>query len=130
MSTYRLDHFFEPRSIALVGASARPTSVGAATIRNLRDGGFAGPIHVINRKYPEIEGIRTVDGFKDIPSPPDLTIICTPPSAVPGVVERAAAHGCPAAMVLTAGLGQGAGSFSDAVAKTARKTGLRLLGPT
>lgn len=130
MSTYRLDHFFEPRSIALVGASTRPTSVGAATIRNLRDGGFAGPIHVINRKYPEIEGIRTVGGFKDIPSPPDLTIICTPPSAVPGVVERAAAHGCPAAMVLTAGLGQGAGSFSDAVAKTARKTGLRLLGPT
>lgn len=130
MSTYRLDHFFEPRSIAVVGASTRPTSVGAATIRNLRDGGFAGPIHVINRKYSEIEGIRTVSVFKDIPSPPDLTIICTPPSAVPGVVERAAAHGCPAAMVLTAGLGQGAGSFSDAVAKTSRKTGLRLLGPT
>jgi acetyltransferase len=130
MSTYRLDHFFEPRSIALVGASPRPTSVGGATIRNLRAGGFAGQIHVINRKYSEIEGIKTVRDFDAIAAAPDLTIICTPPSAVPGVVRRAAARGCPAAMVLTAGLGQGAGSFSEAAAQTARKAGLRLMGPS
>lgn len=130
MSTYRLDHMFAPRSIALVGGSPKPNSVGGTTLRNLRAGGFSGPINVINRKYPEIEGIKTLRDIKDVPETPDLTIICVPPSAVQGVVKAAGARGCPAAMVLTAGLGLGTGSFTEAIAQTARATGLRLIGPS
>ena len=80
MSTYRLDHLFAPRSIALVGGSPKLASVGSATLRNLKAGGFDGPIDVINRKYPEIDGIRTKRDFKELAHVPDLTIICTPPS--------------------------------------------------
>lgn len=130
MSTYRLEHLFAPRSIALVGGSPKPNSVGGTTLRNLRAGGFTGPINVINRKYSEIEGIKTLRELKDIPETPDLTIICVPPPAVQGVVKAASARGCPAAMVLTAGLGLGTGSFTEAIAQTARATGLRLIGPS
>lgn len=130
MSTYRLDHLFAPRSIALVGGSPKPASVGGTTLRNLLAGGFSGPINVINRKYPEIEGIKTLRDFKDIPETPDLTIISVPPSAVQGVVSRASARGCPAAMVLTAGLGLGTGSYTEAISQTARAAGLRLIGPS
>ena len=110
MSTYRLDHFFAPRSIALIGGSPKPASVGGTTLRNLLSGGFRRPIHIVNRKYPEIEGIKTLRDIEDIPEIPDLTIISTPPSAIPGIVKRAGARNFPAAMVLSAGLGLGTGS--------------------
>jgi acetyltransferase len=130
MSTYRLDHLFAPRSIALVGGSPKPASVGGTTLRNLIAGGFTGKIHVINRAYDEIEGIRTLPRIEDVPETPDLTIISTPPAAVEGVVKAASARGWPTAMVLTAGLGLGTGSHTEAIARTARATGLRLVGPS
>lgn len=130
MSTYRLDHFFAPRSIALIGGSPKPASVGGTTLRNLLSGGFSGPIHIVNRKYPELEGIKTLRDIKDIPEIPDLTIISTPPSAIQGIVKKAGERNFPAAMVLSAGLGLGTGSYTEAIAQTARRTGLRLVGPS
>ena len=58
MSTYRLDNLFSPRSVALIGASPRPTSPGRAILRNLRRADFKGSVHLINPHYDEIEGIR------------------------------------------------------------------------
>jgi acetyltransferase len=130
MSTYRLDHFFAPRSIALIGGSPKRASVGGTTLRNLLKGGFSGPIHVVNRKYSDIEGIKTLRDINDIPGIPDLTIISTPPSAIPGIVRKAGARNFPAAMVLSAGLGLGTGSYTESIAQTARLTGLRLAGPS
>ncbi len=129
MSTYRLEHLFAPRSIALVGGSPKPASVGGTTLRNLLAGGFSGPIYVVNPKHSEIEGIKTLRDIKDVPGTPDLTIISTPPSLIQGIVKSAGARGFPAAMVLSAGLGLGTGSYTEAIAQTARKTGLRLIGP-
>ena len=92
MSTYRLDHFFAPRSITLIGGSPKPASVGGTTLRNLLGGKFDGPIHIVNRKYPEIEGIKTLRDIEDIPDVPDLTIISTPPSAEAITTIRLAAR--------------------------------------
>lgn len=130
MSTYRLDHLFAPRSIVLIGGSPKSNSVGGTTLRNLRAGGFSGQIHVINRKYPEIEGIKTLPDIKDVPGTPDLAIISVPPSSVESVVKKVGARGCPTAMILTAGLGHGTGSFTESIAQTARATSLRLIGPS
>ena len=55
MSTYRLDRLFAPRSVALVGASPRPSSVGRTILNNLQTGGFAGPIQLVNPRYSEID---------------------------------------------------------------------------
>ncbi len=56
MSTYRLENLFEPRSVALVGASPREGSLGKALLANLNDGGFPGALHLVNPHHREIEG--------------------------------------------------------------------------
>jgi acetyltransferase len=129
MSTYRLDSLFCPRSIAVVGASPRDHSVGRAILRNLRDGGFTGDIHVVNTRYPEIDSLRTVPRLEDLASPPDLAVIAAPPEAVLDIVKSAAVQGVSAAVIITAGLGHGPGSLASACELAARAKGLRLVGP-
>ena len=129
MSTYRLEKLFSPRSVAVVGASPRATSPGRAVLRNLRAAAFEGSIALVNPRYGEIEGITAVKTIQDLPAPPDLLVIATPPGSVPGIVKSAGENGVGAAIIITAGLGHGAGSLADACEKAARATGLRLVGP-
>jgi len=128
MTTYRLDRLFAPGSIAVVGASPRELSVGRKVLRNLKAAGFAGPIRLVNPKYPEIEGVTAVRQIADLPAT-DLLVIASPPETVPDIVAAAGARGCAAAVVITAGLGQGPGSLSERAETAARAHGLRLLGP-
>ncbi len=129
MSTYRLNKLFAPRSIALVGASPRSNSVGAAVLRNLRTSRFTGPIHVVNPKYDSIEGVSTVSNFDDLEEAPDLAIFTTPPGSVPSVVASAAKRGTSAGIIITGGLGHGPGSLAEQANEAARRQGMRLLGP-
>src|SRR5262245_6497254 len=129
MSTYRLDNLFAPRSVVLVGASPRERSVGRLILRNLRDGGFAGPIGLVNPKYPEIEGLRAVKSVGDLAEPADLVIVASPPPSVPESIAAAAAKGCRTAVVITAGLGHGPALLAEATRVAARAHGMRLIGP-
>ena len=129
MSVYRLDKLFSPRSVAVVGASPREKSPGHAVLKNLRSGGFQGSIHLVNPQYDEIEGIRAVKSYDALAEAPDLAVIGVPPAAVPAVVAAAAAKGTAAAIILTAGLGHGPGSYADECGKIARTHGVRLVGP-
>src|SRR6478736_5573745 len=129
MSTYRLDHLFAPRSVAVVGASPRPTSVGRTILNNMRTGGFSGSIQLVNPHYSKIEGVPAVKSIADLPDTPDVVVIAAPPSEVPGLIAAAGTKGIPAAIVITAGLGHGSGSLSEAAARAARISGLRLVGP-
>jgi acetyltransferase len=87
MSTYRLEKLFSPRSVAVVGASPRDTSPGRAVLSNLRAAAFEGSIDLVNPRYAEIEGIKAVKTIQDLPTPPDLVVIATPPQSVPGIVK-------------------------------------------
>jgi acetyltransferase len=129
MSTYRLDTLFSPQSVALVGASPRATSPGHAVLRNLRDGGFIGPIYLVNPHYDEIAGVRSVKSLHDLPGVPDLVVIAVPPQAVPAAVAAAGEKGAAGAVIITAGLGHGPGSIAEACEQAARAHGLRLIGP-
>lgn len=129
MSIYRLERLLSPRSVVVVGASPRATSPGRAILKNLRDGGFLGFIGLVNPHYDEIEGVRAVKCLADLPQPPDLLVIAAPPPAIPALLSEAGAKGVPAAVIISAGLGHGAGSLADACEKTARAAGLRLVGP-
>src|SRR5215471_13521438 len=129
MSTYRLDRLFAARSIAVVGGSPRDTSPGRAVLKNLRACGFAGAIDLVNPHYDEIEGIAAVKSYEALATTPDVAVIAVPPAAVAAVVRAAAAKGTAAAIILTAGLGHGAGSIAEACEQAARAAGMRIVGP-
>ncbi|HEV2606259.1 MAG TPA: bifunctional acetate--CoA ligase family protein/GNAT family N-acetyltransferase [Microvirga sp.] len=129
MSTYRLDKLFNPRSVALVGASPREGSLGRTVLANLREGGFAGAIHVVNPRYSEIDGIACVPAIEALPEPPDVVVIATPPLTIPDLVEAAGRKEAAVAIIVTAGLGYGPGSLAEEARLNARRYGLRLVGP-
>jgi acetyltransferase len=129
MSTYRLDKLFSPRSVAVIGASPRPTSPGRAVLRNLRSAGFKGAIHLVNPHYDEIEGVRAVRSLDELPEAPNLIVIAAPPSAVPDIVAAAGEKGTGAGIIITSGLGHGLGSLAERCETAARAKGLRLVGP-
>jgi acetyltransferase len=128
MSTYRLKNLLLPRSIALVGASSRPGSVGRAILGNIRKANFEGQFGVVNPRHAEIDGFATVARLEQLPFVPELVVITAPAQAVAGIVDEAGRRGSAGALIITAGLGHGAGSMADAE-KAARKYGMRLVGP-
>lgn len=133
MTIRNLDFLFKPKSVALIGASRRPGSVGAFIARNLSHSGFAGPIMPINPKYTDIEGMITYPDIRSLPTVPDLAVIATPPQTVPGLIAACAERGTKAAVVITAGFGEGkskAGQeLQQAMLDAARPHLLRIVGP-
>ncbi len=129
MSTYRLEKLFAPSSLALVGASPRPNSLGHVVLKNLIAAGFKGPLRLVNPNHPEVEGIAAASCIAALPEVPDVAVITTPPDTVPAIIAEAGAKGIAAAIIITAGLGHGPGSLAEAAETAARAHGLRLLGP-
>jgi acetyltransferase len=101
MSIRNLDRLFHARSVALVGASARPGSLGRAVLDNLRNGGFKGAIHLVNPRHREIEGQICVATLSDLSQTPDVVIIAAPREHVMALAEEAARLGAPVAIVIT-----------------------------
>src|SRR5690606_39107007 len=112
VSTYALDAVFNPSSVALVGASPRERSLGRLVLRQLLDGGFAGPVGVVNARYPEIEGVRTVRGMRELDFRHELVLFAVPPGDVAKTAAAAADCGARAVVVLTRGMGSGPGSYN------------------
>jgi acetyltransferase len=129
MSTYRLDRLFAPRSVAVVGASPREGSLGGIIFRRLRCAGLPGPIYPVNPKHAEMDGVACFSRLGDLPNAPDLVVVASPPSSVPGVIKSAGEAGVAGVVVISSGLGHGPGSLADAARLEARRHGLRLVGP-
>lgn len=133
MSVRHLDLLFAPRSVAVIGASAKPGNLGAIVLRNLREGGFAGPIWAVNRHAGEIHGMPLFAGVEALPQAPDLAVLCTPPDTVPELVDALGRKGTRAAIVLTSGLRERSNdagiTLEQAMLEAARPYLLRILGP-
>jgi len=109
MTIRNLDYLLKPKSVAIVGASDRPGSVGKVLTDNILTGGFAGDIWPVNPKVGlagdvQIAGHRAYGNIADLPSPPDLGVIAIPPQYVARAVTDLAARGARAAVIITAGL--------------------------
>jgi acetyltransferase len=126
MSIRHLDSLFDPSSVAVIGAGARPHSVGGTVWRNLRESGFAGPRWAVNPRHAEIDGEPCYPDVASLPAVPELAVIATPPGTVPGLIAALAARGTRAAVVLTAGLDA---TQKQAMLDAARPGLLRILGP-
>lgn len=129
MSLYRLDRFFTPRTVAVVGATDRPHSMGQALMANMKRAGFAGTLLPVNPKHGTIAGLPAFPSLSALPCVPDLAVLATPGASIPGLVEEAAGLGVPAAVVISAlerGGYEAAGGRIDAAV---REKAIRIVGP-
>jgi len=136
MSIRNLESLFRPRSVAVIGASQRPHSVGATVLANLRSGGFAGPVLAVNPKYRTLGTEPCYPAVNALPCRPDLAVICTPPAAVPALIDALGRRGTRAAIVLSTGLAVPSDmpqppreNLRQRMLDAARPNLLRILGP-
>ena len=119
----------DPRSIAVVGASQRP-GPGARVIANLQAAGFQGEIFAVNPRYTEVLGCRCVAGVGDLPQTVDCLVVAVGAEAACSVLEEAQARGIGAAIVLSAGFGEGGHLESHAErVRAVAESGMRICGP-
>jgi acetyltransferase len=133
MSIRNLDRMFRPKSVAVIGASDRPHSVGAALMRNLTQGGFEGPVVPVNPRAAAVHGIMAYKDVAALPIVPDLAVIATPPDTIAPLVDELGRRGTRAAVILTAGFAEGeakVGREREAqMLNAARPYLLRIVGP-
>jgi acetyltransferase len=132
MSVRNLDTLFNPGSVALIGASPRPGSVGAVIARNLRRAGFAGNVMFVNPNQSTIDGFTVHPNVASLPRAPDLAVIATPAETVPSLISELGEGGTRAAVIITAGfaeLGEQGHSLQQAILEAAKPYLLRIVGP-
>ena len=133
MSIQNLSYLFHPRSVAVVGASNRPFSIGSVVMRNLLRGGFEGPILPVNPKEQAVAGVFAYNRIESLPLSPDLAVICTPAPTVPDIIDELGRRGTKSAVVITAGLRQekdaSGRTYQELMLDRAAAHHVRLLGP-
>ena len=121
-----LRHALVPASVAVIGASRRPGSVGRVILHNLLDGGFSGPVYPVNPGAAELDGIPCLPSAAALPDQVDLAVIAAPAAAVLGIAEDCGRRGVKALVVLAAGL---SGPARTELLGICRRHGMRMVGP-
>lgn len=127
-----LVHVLRPTSIAVIGASRRAGTVGAAVFRNLLGAGFNGPVYPVNPGSQVVQSVLAYPTVLDVPGAVDLAVIAVPSAGVLEVAEQCAQKGVRALIVLTAGFGEtdAAGREREkALLQICRAAGMRMIGP-
>src|SRR5580692_273953 len=115
-----------PASVAVIGASRRPGSVGRAILQNIITGGFPGPVYPVNPGAAELDGISCLPSAAALPDQVDLAVIAVPAGAVLGVAEDCGRRGVRALVVIAAGL---SGPARAELLGICRRHGMRMVGP-
>jgi acyl-CoA synthetase (NDP forming) len=127
-----LDAILKPRSIAVIGASQDETKVGGRPVELLRRHGFPGAIYPVNPRAAEVQGLRAYPSVAVLPESPDLAIIAVSAEATPDALEACAAKGVRGAVIFSSGfaeLGEAGLALQARLRDTARRSGMRVLGP-
>src|SRR5207248_9458454 len=101
-----LEPFFQPRAVAVVGASKRRGSIGGELFRNILAGDFAGSVYPVNRSGDSVAGVHAYSGVCEIAGRVDLAVICVPGEQVLAAAEDALAAGVRAVVVISAGFAE------------------------
>ncbi len=127
-----LDAIFRPRSVAVIGASRRPGSIGAAIFRNLLEHGFEGPVYPVNPAARVVQSVLAWPNVGAIPGEVDLAVIAVPAHRVLDAVEECGRKGVKGVVVITAGFketGPEGAERERRLRDAARRRGMRLVGP-
>ncbi|MFX0167723.1 MAG: acetate--CoA ligase alpha subunit [Candidatus Hodarchaeota archaeon] len=132
MVTINLDRIFNPRSIALVGASEKVGSVGNILLRNLIQTGFEGTVYPVNPNHEQVMGIKTYPNVGAISDSVDLAIIATPAKTVAGIVEECGRAKILGIIIISAGfkeIGEEGRKLEEEIKVLRKKYNLRIVGP-
>ncbi|HEX59747.1 MAG TPA: CoA-binding protein [Methanomicrobia archaeon] len=127
-----LSYFFEPRSVAIIGALREGWFGGYVIIKNLRLFGFPGEIYPVNPRYDKVLGLDVYASIKDVPATVDLVIIITPAATVPGILEECGDASVRAAIVVSDGFAERSeegAKLQEELVGIGRREGVRILGP-
>jgi acetyl coenzyme A synthetase (ADP forming)-like protein len=125
-----ITRLLRPRSVAVIGASRTPGSVGHQVLENLLAGGFDGPVFPVNPSCGHVASIKAYPTIVDVPDAVDLAVIAVPGPAVAGVIDECGAKGVAGVVVLSAGFGE-VGRVEEEIElrRRALDHGMRLVGP-
>jgi acetate---CoA ligase (ADP-forming) len=121
-----------PSSIAVIGASRRPRTIGHEVLRNLLRGGFNGPTYPVNPNARAVAGVRAYPTISDVPDTVDLAVVTVPATEVPEAVRQCAAKGVRGLVIISAGFAELGRDRADAereLVELARRNGMRVVGP-
>ncbi len=127
-----LENVLNASSVAVVGASRNPTKRGYQALVTLIEGKFEGPIYAVNPRETSVLGLRCYASVKDIEGPCDLALITTPAKTVPTILEDCGAKGISGVVIIAGGfgeLGHDGKLLEGKLVETARKHGIRVIGP-
>ncbi len=130
--THQLDYLFQPRSIAIIGASQKELSIGNVIIKNLVHYGYTGNIYPINPKMDEIRGIKAYPSIADVPGEIDLAHVIIPSKMVPQAIEECGKKGIKAVIINSAGfseMGEEGIALQKEFLAIAKEYGIRIFGP-
>ncbi len=128
----QLDYLFQPKTIALVGATDKEKSVGRTVMQNLLATPFGGEVFPVNPKRSEVLGVKTYPDLKSIPKKVDLVVVVTPAKTVPDIISEAADLKIPTAVIISAGfkeMGPSGIELEKQILASARRGGMRVIGP-
>jgi acetyltransferase len=130
MTIRNLDSLLKPGSVAVIGASPTPGTVGSVLVKNLHLAGFVGPLHLVNPRHATIDGHAVYPDVAALPDTPDLAVIATPPSTVPGLISQLGQRGTRGVVVITAGFtGEEGSRLKQGMLDAAQPHLLRIVGP-
>src|SRR5262245_27058106 len=127
-----LDPIFRPRSVAVVGASRHPASIGREVVRNLVDGGYAGKVFPVNPKASVVHSMKCYPSLSAIPDEVDLVVIVVPRQVVPRIVAECGRKGVKGIVTITAGfkeVGARGAAIERRLKATLDRHGMRMVGP-
>jgi acyl-CoA synthetase (NDP forming) len=126
-----LSVFSDPRSVAVVGASADPTKWGHWLARGALQGAHRRAVHLVNAGGAVVQGTASAPSLLDLPEVPELVVLCTPAASAPGVIEEALDLGTRGFLAITSGidLAHGEPGLERRLAARVREAGARMIGP-
>jgi len=130
--TSGINFFFEPSSVAVVGASRSPVKFGHFLLMNLLDLGFKGKVYAVNPNAEEVLGVNTYPSVDSIPEEVDVAAIIVPAALVPEVMRDCAKKGVKGVVICSSGFREAGGEgikLEREVVEIAKKAGIRVLGP-
>ena len=127
-----LDVFFSPKTVAVIGATETPNTVGRTVLWNLVTSPFGGTVYPVNPKRPSVLGVKAYKSVSDIPEQVDLVVVVTPPPSIPGIIRECGENGVRGAVVISAGfkeIGPEGAILERKLLEEAQAANIRVIGP-